>query len=117
MLVVGLVVSSQEERTLVEERLGRYTNGSNCGSSQSGEKYSLLTDWLNTQAEKFTWGQSIARELARADLKLKRGEYIAVMVIVSVGCWAWLPGSLAVGRCISAGHWCGHWFYSCPVCM
>ncbi len=75
LLVAGIIVSVGEERSLVEERLGRYLE-SEMESSGAGMRGSPLTDWINAQSERFAWGEGIAKELARADLKFKVGEYI-----------------------------------------
>ena len=81
LLLFGVVVSVREEKSLVEERLGRYLEGQQV-AVESGKKAAPLTDWLNTTTEQFSWGDNLAKELARADIKLKVGEYIAAMVIV-----------------------------------
>jgi tight adherence protein B len=49
---------------------------------------------LNTRVEKSSYGSRLSRELARADLKLKPAEYIALMVILGfgVGLVAWFFG-------------------------
>lgn len=86
MLIIGLVISSQEERRLVDHRLERYME-EGAGATAAGQKEAAtpVTDWINTQAVKFSWGQGLSRELARADLKLRAGEYIAVMLIAAFG--------------------------------
>jgi tight adherence protein B len=43
-----------------------------------------LTEWLNRRVATSTFGEKIAKDLARADLKFKPGEYLALMVIASV---------------------------------
>ncbi len=83
LLVAGVIVSVGEERSLVEERLGRYLESEATEGSGQGLRGSLLTDWLNSQTERFTWGENTAKELARADLKLKVGEYIILMLVSS----------------------------------
>jgi len=94
LLLIGLVVTMTSERSLVEERLGRYTQEEQAESSVKGERSSLVGDWLNVRLEKSSWGDRVARELARADIKLKTGEYLAVMVIVALltGFIAWYVG-------------------------
>jgi tight adherence protein B len=44
-----------------------------------------LTDYVNKIVEKSSFGEKMARELARADLKFKPGEYIALYVIAIIG--------------------------------
>ena len=46
---------------------------------------SIVTDWFNDQVTRTSFGDGISRELARADLKLKPGEYISLMIISAVG--------------------------------
>ncbi len=84
LLIMGIIISVSSERTLVEERLGRYIEDeAHYAQTEEAVKQSPLTDWLTKQVEKSTMGERIAKELARADLKFKPGEYIAVMVIAS----------------------------------
>lgn len=98
MLIVGLVISSQEERRLVDDRLGRYMDDGATAAAAKAERGSPVTDWINSQATKFSWGQGIARDLARADIKLRVGEYVAVMVIAAFGLGfvAWFLGGKQV---------------------
>ena len=84
LLIIGVVVSATEERSLVEERLGQYLQDESARkAAAAGKKSAPLTDWLNTRSEQFSWGSGLSKQLARADLKLKVGEYIAVMLIAS----------------------------------
>jgi tight adherence protein B len=84
LLVIGIVVTARSERSLVEERLGRYLEEEQI-KEKKAEKSSPLGDWLNSRLERSTWGGGIARELARADLKLKPGEYIIIMIFSGFG--------------------------------
>ncbi|MEN4013402.1 MAG: type II secretion system F family protein [Chloroflexota bacterium] len=85
LLIVGIAVSISSERSMVEERLGRYVE-TRTQADLAGEKgkSSPLTDWLNRRVEKSTFGDRISQELSRADLKFKPGEYIAVIVIAVI---------------------------------
>ncbi len=84
LLILGIVISVTSERTLVEERLGRYIEDeAHYEQTKDAAKEAVLTDWLTRQVEKSSWGERIGKELARADLKFKPGEYIAVMVIAA----------------------------------
>ncbi len=101
LLVIGIIISVSSERGLVEERLGRYLEE---GGDQSGTARavdSAYMDWINKRVEKSSFGDRMARELARADLKLKVGEYF-VLIIGSILGGAALLG--LIGRDpISAG--------------
>jgi tight adherence protein B len=96
-LIIGIVVSITSERSLVEERIGRYVDQEQI--QVRGPRPSPLTDWMNRQVEHSSLGDSISKELARADLKLKPGEYIALLVIaaVSVGGIAYYIGGPLLG--------------------
>jgi len=83
LLLVGMVITMTSERSLVEQRLGRYIQ-EEAAAAKKGQRTSLVGDWLNVRLEKSSWGEGIARELARADLKLKTGEYLAIIIIVGV---------------------------------
>lgn len=83
LLVIGVFVSVSEERSLVEERLGRYLE-SEMEKAGAGSRGAPLTDWINAQTERFAWGENIAKELARADLKFKVGEYIILLIVSSL---------------------------------
>jgi tight adherence protein B len=86
LLLVGIAVSISSERSMVEERLGRYVEAQNAveEKSQIG-KSTPLTDWVNKRVEKSSFGDRIIADLGRADLKLKPGEFIALIVIAIVG--------------------------------
>jgi tight adherence protein B len=94
LLVIGIIVSANSERTLVEKRLGQYLEDNNEEADHQTER-GALTEWVSSRVEKTSYGDRIARELARADLKLKVAEYLALIVIatVAVGGLAWLVGN------------------------
>ena len=84
LLIIGVVLSSSESRGLVDDRLKKYLEEEK-KSDIDKESKSALTDWVNRRVEKSSIGERIARDLARADLKFKPGEYIALYVIAVVG--------------------------------
>lgn len=82
LLIMGIVVSVRSERSLVEERLGRYIEEEVV--VQPSEKSSPIGEWLNRRLEKSKMGGGIARDLARADLKLKAAEYVVVTILMGI---------------------------------
>jgi tight adherence protein B len=82
LLIVGIFVTATSERSLVEERLGQYLEEDVVAASQEGERTTPISDWLNDQLAGSEFGGGLARELARADLKLKPAEYILTMFLV-----------------------------------
>lgn len=84
LLVIGLIVSSRDERSLVDTRL-EYLEQDGYAVQESQDKSAVMTEWIGRQAGRYSWGQNIARSLARADLKLRVGEYIAVTFLTTIG--------------------------------
>ncbi|KAA3647243.1 MAG: secretion system protein [Chloroflexi bacterium] len=86
MLVIGVYVTLSSERSLVEERLGRYLDEpepETLDLMEAEEGSTPLTDWINVLVERSSFGDRIAKQLARADMKFKPGEYVAFMIIAS----------------------------------
>ena len=83
-LIIGIVQSSSGNQTVVDDRLNKYLDEE---QKDDGEKElkGPLSDWVNKRVEKTTLGERIARDLARADLKIKASEYIALYVIAISG--------------------------------
>jgi len=103
LLIVGVVVSVNSERSLVEERLGQYLDGDE-PAVDSKDEGSVITDWVNQRVARSSLGDRVARDLARADLKLKVAEYFALYVIavflgalISGFLGAWHPVSFLIG--------------------
>ncbi len=101
LLVVGIATTVTSERSLVQERLGRYANTNTVDSKSRGPASTPVVDWLNRRMEGSSVGDKIGKMLARADIKMKPGEYIAMIFIAAcgVGFVAWFIG----GRYIIVG--------------
>jgi tight adherence protein B len=84
MLIIGIFLNTSEGRGLVDKRLKNFLESETTSTQKSNSK-NALTNWVNRRVEKSSFGEKIARELARADLKFKPGEYIALYVIAIVG--------------------------------
>ncbi|HUE97854.1 MAG TPA: type II secretion system F family protein [Anaerolineales bacterium] len=83
LLIIGVIVSITSERSLVEQRLGRFLEDEK--AEPEGEAGgSIITEWLNRRVATSSRGDRIARELARADLKFKVAEYYALVFISTV---------------------------------
>jgi tight adherence protein B len=90
LFIAGIAITLTGERELVEERIEKYLEVSEgeleFGSSEvegEGEKTSVLTDWINSLVVNTDFGAQTAVMLARADLKFKPGEYVALMILSS----------------------------------
>jgi len=84
LIAVGVYISSNSERNLVEDRLGRYLEeDKKAASKQREESSTALTEWVNKRVEKSSFGDRIAKNLARADMKFKAGEFIFFIFILA----------------------------------
>jgi len=83
LLIVGVVQSVSSERSLVEQRLGRYLDEEKA-EVEGDDRSSAVTEWVNKRVSRSSFGDRIARELARADLKLKVAEYFALYIIAII---------------------------------
>ncbi len=93
ILVIGIVITISDERNTSEiERLDRYIEEDEILSEK--ERSAPLTEWLNRSVEKSSLGDRISKSLSRADLKLKSGEYIGIIIISAsfVGFVLWFIG-------------------------
>jgi len=108
LLIVGVIESTNSERALVEQRLGRYLDDDKSADNKEADR-SIVTDWVNKRVEKSSYGDRIARELARADLKLKVAEYFSLYIIaIFLGALifgflgGWHPVSFLIGAVLGA---------------
>jgi len=73
----------------VEERLSRYTELTAPVDSETPKeekaKSSPITDYLDRSFSQSDWFESISKDLAQADLKLRPTEYISLIAIASLG--------------------------------
>jgi tight adherence protein B len=87
VLLIGVIVSSNSERVLVEKRLSQYLDDEGQKTSVDREaQNSVLVEWVSRRVEKTSLGDRVARSLSRADLKFKVGEYfVLILVTILVG--------------------------------
>jgi tight adherence protein B len=80
LLFVGMIVTSSNEQTLIEERLSQYLGDQHKGAEAEDQRRAI-SDWVSRRVEKTTFGSRISQSLARADLKFRVGEYFALIFI------------------------------------
>ncbi|NLE44405.1 MAG: secretion system protein F [Chloroflexi bacterium] len=86
VMVVGLVVSRVSERSLVEKRLGlRESTSGESRKAAEQDRRTPIGDVLNQMLARRGVGADLATHLARADLKITVGEFLAATVILVVG--------------------------------
>ncbi len=94
ILIIAMILTSSREQGLVEERLNQYLGEQESDTAVRDAQRTALTDWVSRRVERTTIGGKIAQDLARADMKFKVGEYLALifMSVIVVGALAWLIG-------------------------
>ena len=80
MLLIGVFTTVTSERSIVQQRLGQLTD-TEIKRERPKQASTPLTNWLNRRVEGTSWAEKVSRNLARADIKIKPGEYIALLVI------------------------------------
>jgi tight adherence protein B len=89
LLIVGVVVS-RTSQSVVEERLGRYSEaGGFTGQAIIGEREKVdrpspLADFLDRVGEGSNLFDNIAKNLAQADLKFRPSEFLMVIILAAV---------------------------------
>lgn len=99
LLVIGIVISLQEEQSVLDERFSHYVEEDFEDETLVEEdRPSPIAEWLDRQLEGSSYGERIAKSLAQADLKLRPAEYIATIGIASGGLAiiAWLIGGRSI---------------------
>jgi len=103
LLIVGMIVTGTREQDLVEARLSQYL-GEEAPREDIEAQRRALSDWVSVRVERTSFGSRISQNLARADMKLRVGEYFALIFLsmVAFGGLAWLIGgrhviSLGIG--------------------
>jgi tight adherence protein B len=90
LMIIGLIITATEERSLVDDRL-EYLEEEGV---EVIPKKQIIGEWVGKQATKYTWGQSLTRSLARADIKMKVGEFILITIVLTIvgGLMGWMLG-------------------------
>ena len=83
-IAVGVYISSSSERGLMEERLGKYLDEDKKAlQAEQAASSGALSEWVNKRVEKSSLGDNLAKNLARADMKFKPGEFIFFIMILA----------------------------------
>ncbi len=83
-IAVGVYISSSSERGLMEERLGKYLDEDKKAlQAEQAASSGALSEWVNKRVEKSSLGDNLAKNLARADMKFKPGEFVFFIMILA----------------------------------
>lgn len=95
LLIIGLVVSISSERSVVEDRLERYlADEKEVEEIRKQTEESFVREWLNRNVARTSFGERLSRELARADLKFKVGEFVILVlgIALAISLFTWILG-------------------------
>jgi tight adherence protein B len=97
----GVFISTSRERKMVADRLNPYVGEDTQADQTQSQPQQRTMDWVSKKVEKTSFGDKVARDLARADIKFKVGEYFALIFISMFGVAgiAWFLG----GQTTTAG--------------
>jgi tight adherence protein B len=100
-IIAGVYIATNSERKMMEDRLNPYVTDENQAEPGGQSQQQRAMDWVTKKVEKTSYGDKVARSLARADIKFKVGEYFALIFISMFGFAfvAWFLG----GRASTAG--------------
>jgi tight adherence protein B len=99
LLLIGIFITVQSSRSDVEQRLGDIVEQRQLEIDEIKKiKTTPVTDWINKRVEGSSIGERISKSLARADVKMKPGEFVALMIISSfaLGVLAWFIGNQSI---------------------
>lgn len=98
LLIIGIIVTVRSESDVVEKRLGQIVETQDYDREKNKVAQTPLTDWINKRVTGSSIGDKISKNLARADLKMKAGEYIALIIISAflIGLLAWFIGGMNI---------------------
>ncbi|MCX6054983.1 MAG: type II secretion system F family protein [Chloroflexi bacterium] len=80
---IGIYSSITSKKSVEEDRLVEYVEPEIQVEKKKKEAPTPVTDWITKRVEKSNFGDTLGKELAQADLKLKPGEFVAIMAISS----------------------------------
>ncbi len=77
---VGIFTSISNQRSAEEQRIGEFVEPEQISKKDKPSSTAVVTDWLSKKVVKTSWGDRVAKDLAQADLKLKSGEYLSILI-------------------------------------
>jgi tight adherence protein B len=85
MLIIGVVVSVRSNRSVANERLEQILQDTSMEEEDIEDMIanddSPLVNWLDKQVEGTSWSERTAKKLAQADLAMKPGEFLGLIVV------------------------------------
>jgi len=104
LLIIGIIVSVRRDRSLVDERLEKYVDKT-IPVDERDQNTGRLTSWIDQRVSGSSLGDRIRKNLAQADIKMKTGEYLALLIISIglVGLFGYFLGNKSLVLAIAGG--------------
>ncbi len=95
LIGVGIFLTISSQRSADEARLDAFVEAGGEIEEVKDRSRTVVTDWLSKRVEKTTWSGRIKKDLIQADIKLKPGEYILILVasVILAAIFGYLIGS------------------------
>lgn len=83
-IFVGVFLSISSQRSAEEKRLDAFVDAGIQIDQKAETSTSGVSDWISSKVEKTSWSDTISKELAQANLKMKSGEFILATIAASI---------------------------------
>ncbi len=95
---LGVYLTISGQRTAEEARLEAFAQRGIPIDEKLTTGGSVISDWLTKRVAKTTWSDRVSKDLAQADLRMKPGEYILVMIasVITVAVLGYFAGSKSI---------------------
>lgn len=92
---LGVYLTITGQRTAEEARLEAFADRGIPIDEQITTRGSIVSEWLTKRVAKTTWSERVSRDLAQADIRMKSGEYILLMIasVITVAVLGYFLGS------------------------
>jgi len=103
VLLIGVFISGRAETSELDDRLEEAIQEDveeEYEDVTEKEQRRPVTDWLNTRLTGSSWAEKTSDLLAKADIKMRPGEYAALLVVAAFGgalIVYFISGNMAVG--------------------
>ncbi len=105
LILAGVYIATTSQRKMMEDRLNPYVGDAQQQQADQAQQARAAMDWVSKKVEKTSFGDKIARDLARADIKFKVGEYFVLIAasMFGFGLLAWFFGGRDGGYGLISG--------------
>lgn len=98
VIALGVYLTISGQRSAEDARLEAFADRGIPVDQQFTTRSSIVSEWLTKRVAKTTWSERVSKDLAQADIKMKPGEYILVLIasVVIVTIFGYFLGSRSI---------------------